>query len=121
MPTDQPFTVMVCTGCPTESGQTPPVEVLDAVGSAVRECHHGVLISVPCLLGPAFCTGRPGGGVLAAVQACTVDRIAVGPAHLVGPIRRRAEMAYLCKWLQSGRWTRRPRPFFTYGEPWNMN
>jgi hypothetical protein len=115
MPTEQPFTVMVCRGCPTESGQTPPVEVLDAVGS------HGVLISVPCLLGPAFCTGRPGGGVLAAVQACTVDRIAVGPAHLVGPIRRRAEMAYLCKWLQSGRWTRRPRPFFTNGEPWNMN
>lgn len=69
LPTEKPFTVMVCSGCPTESGQTSPVEVLDAVGSAVRECHHGVLISVPCLLGQPFCTERPGGGVLAAVQS----------------------------------------------------
>jgi hypothetical protein len=112
MPTEQPFTVIVCSGCPTEFGQTPPVEVLDAVGSAVRECRHGVVISVPCLLGPPFCTGRPGGGVLAAVQACTVDRRAVGPAHIVGPIRRRTEMTHLCEWLRSGQWTRRPRPFF---------
>lgn len=112
MPTEDPFTVVVCNGCPTTANQVPAAEVLDAVGSAVRECHHGVLISVPCLLGPAFCAERPSGGVLAAVQACTVDRVATGPAHLIGPIRRTADTTYLCRWLRSGRWARARRPFF---------
>lgn len=113
-PTREPFTVVVCSGCHAQHGQMPTGEVLDAVGSAVRECHHGILVSVSCLLGPAFCAGRPGGGVLAAIQPCTVDRVPTGPARLVGPIRRRAETAYLCSWLKSGQWTQNPRPFFRH-------
>lgn len=112
MPTEDPFTVVVCNGCPTTADQTPAADVLDAVGMAVRECNYGVLISVPCLLGPAVCAERPGGGILAAVQACTVDRVATGPARLVGPIRGTADMAYLCRWLQSGRWKLPRRPYF---------
>ena len=109
-PTDRPFTVVVCNGCPTRAGQTPAAEILDIVGSAVRDCDHGLLISVPCLLGPTLCAGRPGGGVLAAVQPCTVDRAPAGPARLLGPIRVWADVAEFCRWLQAGRWTPGPRP-----------
>lgn len=112
MPTEDPFTVVVCQGCPTTAEQPPAAEVLDAVGGAVRECHHGVLIAVPCLLGPTFCANRPSGGVLAAIQPRTVDRVPAGPARLVGPIREWADVAGLCRWLQAGRWPRGPRPLF---------
>ena len=112
MPAEDPFTVVVCRGCPTTAGQTPAAEVLDAVGGAIRECHHGVLIAVPCLLGPAFCANRPGCGVLAAIQPCTVDRVPAGPARLLGPIREWADVAEFCRWLQAGRWAQVAGPLF---------
>lgn len=98
------FTVVVCSGC-GRGPDTPPAEaVLCALGDVVRRCPHGILVSVPCLFGPAFCADLPFDGVVAALQPCTTDRAPTGPAYFVGPIRGPEDAARLGSWVREGRW-----------------
>jgi len=98
------FTLLVCTGCGTEQDDFPPEEVLDTLGSAVRRCPHGMLVSVPCLFGASVCATRPSNGVLAALQPCTTDRTPTGNARVIGPVRDLIDAARLRRWVQAGLW-----------------
>lgn len=102
--TQRPFTLVVCTGCRQTPDGTAPEGILDALGSAVRLCRHGVLVSVPCLMGAAICAGRTTFGSLAALQPCSVDRAPDGCARVVGPIRNRLDAERLRTWVRDGDW-----------------
>ena len=110
-PTARPFTVVVCTGCPTGRGHPKADAVLKALSGAVRSCPHGMLVSVRCLLGASCSAQRPGDGVIAALQPCTNDRIPTDRAHVVGPIHDDFDTARLRAWVQCGRWHDNPLSF----------
>ena len=105
MGTDRPFTVIVCAACAAED-----LSVVDELRPTIRRCRHAVLVSTDCMLGPLTCASRPGRGVMALMQPCTIDRVACGPPHWIGPIADDGEAAALRDWLELGQWEDIPAP-----------
>jgi hypothetical protein len=105
--TDRPFTVIVCTACPTDHN----LSVIEELRPTIRRCPHAMLVIVTCLLGSLTCASRPTGcGVMALLQPCTKDRVACGQAHWIGPITDRCDATVLRDWLELGQWEETPLP-----------
>ncbi|ASW92385.1 hypothetical protein A5626_13870 [Mycobacterium marseillense] len=105
--TDRPFTVIVCAACAVDD----QLSVIDELRPAIRRCPRSMLVSAACMLGPLTCASRPtGGGVMALVQPCTIDRVASGPAQWIGPIADSDSAAALRDWLVLGQWENIPVP-----------
>lgn len=103
-PTPRAFTVVVCNGCTTAPNRSPAEATFSALRTVVRRCPHGILVAVPCLLGPSLCSARTVEGVVAALQPCTTGRAPTGCAHILGPIRDARDATELSAWVQKGRW-----------------
>lgn len=100
----QGFTLVVCSGCGTAPDGLAPRDVLATLRDAVRQCPHGMLVSVPCLFGGPGCADRPFAGPIAALQPCATDRTPLGGVRIVGPIRDLGDTTVLRAWVQAGRW-----------------
>jgi hypothetical protein len=100
-PTDQAFTVVVCSACAGGLGES----VLQHLGEGIRRCPDGMLVSAPCLLGTLTCAARPDGqGAMVLVQACSKDRVPQGIPRWVGPVRNRADADLVRAWIERGDW-----------------
>jgi hypothetical protein len=103
--TDRPFTVIVCTACAADQN----LSMIDELRPTIRRCPHAMLVAAPCMLGTLTCASRPT-GVMAVVQPCTIDRVACGPTHWIGPVTDDHDAAALRDWLELGEWENTPVP-----------
>lgn len=94
------YTAVVCTapGCRTPLSD----ELLADLRVAVRSSGSGVLVVAGCTLGAVVCRLRPS-APLVVVQPCDVQRRPIGPVVRVGPLRSRADVTELVRWLGRAR------------------
>jgi hypothetical protein len=106
-PTDRPFTVAACTDCAGELRSS----VIESLRRVIRRCPHGALVLSECVFGDWDCDLRLSGpGVMVMMQACTTDRVPVGPMLAIGPIANQEDVVAVCDWLERGKWDYRTLP-----------
>jgi hypothetical protein len=94
------YTAVVCTA---PDCRTPLLDELTAdLRVAVRSSGSGVLVVAGCTLGAVVCRLRLP-APLVAVQPCDVQRRPIGPVVRVGPLRSRADVTELVRWLGRAR------------------
>lgn len=104
--TREPFTVALCMQCSAE-----PQSLLQQLGSVIRQCPHGILVTTHCLLGRFTCaTAGSDRGAVLALQPCSKHRAPTGAVIWIGPVDTDADAQDACDWIAAGRWNRENLP-----------